>query len=343
MICDAIAGHCYREGRVALAEAFTKKGKTLSSVAGVGTSNGFKGFSVRATADHAELQSILHAIDSHDLDKLFSWIDRNREAMMSASKAGLALPESQGQPFYDIGEDLEYNARAVACGALLTQGDAMGALGLIRKITLQSNFERDEGVSFSGDEIEVRNLLGACAYATGPGALQGSAFADTDAFTSENGSWRVSLSNGFINTFWASKNKPEQSPLLVTVNAGCIAIPSLVKLSKALSVKGETLDDFRVHVTSFKQLPVDLSLPDEFNFLSTFACPVARDAISSDPTSEDYPLLLPCGLILSLNSITKMGTQRVVSPRGLSLPLGNFKCPYCPEIYTPDQCKRVYF
>lgn len=138
-------------------------------------------------------------------------------------------------------------------------------------------------------------------------------------------------------------------------------MPSLVKLANALRVTGAGLEDFCEKTVAgekvnAKQLPAELALPEQYQFAPIFVCPVSRDACeppkkptAGDPVAQqcadargDYPTMLPCGLILSANSIENMGKQRVESKRGMTMPLGAFKCPYCSEIYEPKECEVFY-
>ena len=331
LVFDAVAEHFFREGAPSLGEAFSNKG------------SGDRDASLRSTIDHATLQGILNAIEIKSLDELFGWIDLNRDAMTNASSEGLAISEfasrrsavsqTQEQAFADIGSDLLWLTNMCKCIELLDQGDALGALGLIQKMEpFASKCEIGHTHCFSGDEVSLRNLLWTCVYATGPGAFQ-------DSHTSLNEDWWwAGLSNKFIKSFWASKGLPKQSPLLTAVTAGCCAMPSLVKLANALRVTGAGLEDFCEKTVAgkkvnAKQLPAELALPEQYQFAPIFVCPVSRDACeppkkptAGDPVAQqcadargDYPTMLPCGLILSANSIENMGKQRVESKRGMTM------------------------
>jgi E3 ubiquitin-protein transferase RMND5 len=64
-------------------------------------------------------------------------------------------------------------------------------------------------------------------------------------------------------------------------------------------------------------------------FHSIFACPVSKD----QSTAENPPMLLPCGHVLCKVSIAKIAKNTTRS----------FKCPYCPNETTPQQCKEIFF
>jgi E3 ubiquitin-protein transferase RMND5 len=113
-----------------------------------------------------------------------------------------------------------------------------------------------------------------------------------------------------------------ESPLLVSVAAGSVALPTLLKLATVMA--GQSQD-----WNSSGQLPVELELGREFVFHSIFACPVSRE----QSTHDNPPMMLPCGHVLCRQSIQKMAksTNRT------------FKCPYCPVEASLPACKQIWF
>lgn len=120
-------------------------------------------------------------------------------------------------------------------------------------------------------------------------------------------------------------DKPQESPLLVSVSAGSYVLPTLLKYSKVAAL-GKSTSSFTHGVD---HLPVELPLPDEFAFHSTFTCPVSKES----NTSSDPAHMLPCGHCLNKSSILKLakGTSR------------KFKCPYCPSEGLFADCKELHF
>mmetsp|Transcript_30733 Transcript_30733/g.77000 ORF Transcript_30733/g.77000 Transcript_30733/m.77000 type:complete len:539 (-) Transcript_30733:103-1719(-) len=113
-----------------------------------------------------------------------------------------------------------------------------------------------------------------------------------------------------------------EPPLEVVVNAGYLAMPTLIKLSRVLAAKGQKWNELA-------ELPVEMELGRDYVFHSVFACPVARDQAAPD----NPPMILPCGLVLCRGSIQKMtrGNART------------FKCPYCPVETNVASCRQVFF
>jgi len=133
------------------------------------------------------------------------------------------------------------------------------------------------------------------------------------------------LRTEFRRQFCYVIDKPQESPLLVSVSAGSFVLPTLLKYSKVAAMARSTgsLAQYGDH------LPVELPLPDEFAFHSTFTCPVSKES----NTETDPAHILPCGHCLNKSSILKLakGTAR------------KFKCPYCPSEALFSDCKELHF
>lgn len=80
---------------------------------------------------------------------------------------------------------------------------------------------------------------------------------------------------------------PKQSSFYITLLAGMIAMPQIVKASKVLKGKIDMIKD--------KELPYEISLPKELKFHSIFICPVTKES----STEENPPMLLSCGHVIS--------------------------------------------
>lgn len=115
------------------------------------------------------------------------------------------------------------------------------------------------------------------------------------------------------------------SPLLVAVAAGSVALPQLLKLVKVMGQRSGG----HMQIATCTQMPLELELGPEFCFHSIFACPVSRE--QSD--AGNPPMLLPCGHVLCLHSVNQL-------PR---MQHAVFKCPYCPSEVQASNCRRLYF
>jgi E3 ubiquitin-protein transferase RMND5 len=130
------------------------------------------------------------------------------------------------------------------------------------------------------------------------------------------------LATELVRQFCGLMGQPYESPLAVTLAAGAEGLPTLLKLAAVMQVKKQEWQEV-------KQLPVPLDLPREYQYHSVFVCPVLREQGSE----ENPPMLMPCGHVLSRQSILKLSKN---STRA-------FKCPYCPHEGTVGQCRQLFF
>ena len=80
--------------------------------------------------------------------------------------------------------------------------------------------------------------------------------------------------------------------------------------------------------TSGGTLPLDLDLGPKFTFHSTFTCPISKELA----TLSNPPMLLPCGHVLALGSVTKLARGSRAT---------RFKCPYCPSECSSAGCQAL--
>jgi hypothetical protein len=127
----------------------------------------------------------------------------------------------------------------------------------------------------------------------------------------------------FSSEFCSLLGLPPDSPLYLAVTAGAIAIPTLAKMETVMKSR-------RAEWTTKQELPVEIDLPDKFQFHSIFVCPISKE----QTTEENPPMMLPCGHILANQSLRSLSKEN---------PHHTFKCPYCPMDTTLSHTKRVYF
>lgn len=112
-----------------------------------------------------------------------------------------------------------------------------------------------------------------------------------------------------------------ESPLLALVRCGTAALPVLAKAARVSPGWREQ----GVH----DALPVEIAVDRDCRHHSVFTCPVSRE----EATEENGPQILPCGHVLSRESIQRL--PRANNPR--------FKCPYCPMEQLPTECEPIVF
>lgn len=127
----------------------------------------------------------------------------------------------------------------------------------------------------------------------------------------------------FSSEFCSLLGLPPESPLYLAVTAGAIAIPTLAKMETVMKSR-------RAEWTTKQELPVEIDLPEKFQFHSIFVCPISKE----QTTESNPPMMLPCGHILANQSLRSLSKEN---------PHHTFKCPYCPMDATLSHTKRVYF
>ena len=343
----------------------------------------------------ASYLEVLSGIERRDVRPVLRWIEKNASAATRASSAGRSVPAVSslnrptsrgamgfpldakdaraGEPFIpdatsilktraepdarlgfgraragwfrDAGVDLEFAARVAEFGELLSSGDAGEACRRVR-----------ESVGFFRERARFETLerfFGNVAFESKP---------SDDGF---GGDWRQTVTDAFETAFFVSRFESSKSPLLVTANAGCLAMPALVKLSKTGSRnravpkpprdRRDALRDenfFRAlfsepseradlsagrlgasaKINALEKLPAEIFLPASYQFGSVFVCPVERDAVF-DP--EDHLMMLPCGVVVSEKSIEALAPSRPRSHRQ------TFKCVHCSSETKREECTRI--
>jgi hypothetical protein len=160
---------------------------------------------------------------------------------------------------------------------------------------------------------EIQRLMGCMLWA---GKLPVSPYADLLA----EAHWDAAAAE-FRRECCCQLGQSLESPLRVTISAGALALPTLLKWATLLA-------ENKLDLNVGKHLPVEIEMGRDLQFHSIFACPVSRE----QSTAENPPMLLPCGHVLCKVSIQKLakGNSRA------------FKCPYCPQEATVGQCKQVH-
>lgn len=238
----------------------------------------------------AEMHSILKQIQARNLEPALQWVEEHRAELTEARQSY---------------QNFEFQLHRLQFLRMLTQQGAMVALAYIRQHT--TDFRESQAA-------KLTRLMGCLCYKN---RLESSPYADLLA----ESQWDA-IAQEFVRQCCGLMGLALESPLLVSVAAGSIALPTLLKLSDIMGAQH--------HELSFReQLPVEVELGKEFVFHSIFACPVSKD----QSTTANPPMLLPCGHVLCQVSIQKIakGSNR------------SFKCPYCPTETVPSACRVITF
>ena len=137
----------------------------------------------------------------------------------------------------------------------------------------------------------------------------------------ESNNW-TDICNMFTKEACSLLEVSVESPLSVTFNAGCIALPALINIKQAIQQR---------HVTgvwtSRDELPIEIDVTRKCHYHSIFACPILRQQ-SSD---NNPPMRLTCGHVISRDALNKLTNG------------SKLKCPYCPVEQNPADARLIFF
>lgn len=123
----------------------------------------------------------------------------------------------------------------------------------------------------------------------------------------------------FTREFCSLLGLSAESPLYITVTAGAIALPTLLKLANIMKEK-------RTEWTTQDELPVETPLPKSMNYHAIFVCPVSKE----QTTETNPPMMMPCGHVVAKESLGRLSKGQ------------RFKCPYCPSESLPKDAREIY-
>jgi len=126
------------------------------------------------------------------------------------------------------------------------------------------------------------------------------------------------LARYFTREYCALLNLPAESALFTAANAGAIALPTILRVQNIMAKRGATW-------STEHELPVETPLPPKYHFHSIFVCAVSKE----QSTDENPPMMLPCGHLVSKESLVRMTKGPKV------------KCHYCPHISRPQDAIQV--
>lgn len=137
----------------------------------------------------------------------------------------------------------------------------------------------------------------------------------------EPNNW-IEICNMFTKDACSLLEVSVDSPLSVTINAGCIALPALINIKQAIQQRN--VNDVW---SSREELPIEIDVTAKCHYHSIFACPILRQqSCDSNP-----PMRLQCGHVISRDALNKLSNG------------SKLKCPYCPVEQNPADARLVHF
>lgn len=316
LINRAIAMHLLREGQFDVASTFINevnaKPPTMPADAAAGAPEAslaehFKAGAEAWNADFSplayksttlqrqfsEMYHILHELRSkHNLEPAIAWAREHSESLEAR------------------GSNLEYDLCRLQYSTLFSStkaGEGPLAAAAYARCTFCSFPARYADQTYA--------LLGALAFTRN---IDKSPYHSLFSSASSANDTTAAAASAFTAEFCALLNLSSTSPLLTAVTAGCIALPTLLKLSQIQNL-------VRTSWTTVSELPVEVPLPGSYHFHSVFVCPVSKE----QSTDTNPPMLMPCGHVLARESLEKVSRNT------------RFKCPYCPLESHPKDARQL--
>ncbi|RWS28408.1 Protein RMD5-like protein [Leptotrombidium deliense] len=237
-----------------------------------------------------ELNSILDALKRKDLQPALEWAKSHREWLNEQNSL------------------LEFKLHRLQFVELLSQGiEKQSELIAYARANFQVLAERHEN--------EIQSLMGSLLYLKmGIESSPYSHFLDPI-------NWNE-ICEVFTRDACALLGLSVDSPLSVTFNAGCHALPALLNIKQVITQRQVTA------VWNTKdELPIEIDLGKKCHFHSIFACPILRQQGSEN----NPPMRLVCGHVISRDALTKLTKDN------------KLKCPYCPVEQNPQDARQVFF
>jgi len=288
LLSEVILQHFYRQGQLEIAS-------TLAREAGVQEVP-------EQRQPFLEVNRILDSIKERNLEPALEWARQNREAlnlrgtMLLFSQSGVVQRSS-----------LELRLHKLKFVELLREGSKLAAITYARQ-----NFP----AFVEGQEREVQGLMCAVMYA-GPGLASSpySHLLDPSHWTE--------IGDLFLRDACALLGLSVESPLAVAVNAGCVALPALLKIKQAMQQRQVP----GVWNSEKEELPIEIDLGGECRYHSVFACPILKQQVSD----SNPPMRLTCGHVISRDALAKLSQGH------------KLKCPYCPVEQNPNDARQIFF
>lgn len=237
-----------------------------------------------------ELNSILDALKFKNLKPALEWATKNREKLIEQNS------------------NLEFKLHRLQFIELLKNGVA-NQMELIKYA--RDNFQ----LLASKHERDIQTLMGSLIY------LKMGIKDSPYNYLFDEMNWSE-ICDIFTRDACALLGLSVESPLSVSIGAGCVALPALLNIKQVMQQKQVT------SVWNSKdELPIEIDLSRKCHFHSIFACPILRQQSSEN----NPPMRLICGHVISRDALNKLSN-------GTKL-----KCPYCPMEQNPNDARLVHF
>ncbi|KAI5706554.1 hypothetical protein M8J75_009310 [Diaphorina citri] len=219
-----------------------------------------------------DLNKILDALKKRDLSPALQWAHIHREQLQAQNSS------------------LEFRLHQLQFISLVQKGMSAQNEAIAYARMYLSQF-------VNRHEKDIQTMMGMLMYL--PHGIACSPY----AHLLESALWGE-ISDVFIRDACCLLGLSLDSPLTVSVNAGCVALPALLNI---------------------KQIEIDLGSNHRYH--SVFACPILK----TQSTETNPPMRLVCGHVISREALNKLGTAT------------KLKCPYCPVEQSPAEARQIHF
>lgn len=235
-----------------------------------------------------ELNHVLEALRSRNVEPALEWAVVHRDRLLAH------------------GSCLEFKLRQLKFLSLLCCGQSTEALAYAKILG-----------QFSPKHInEIKRLMGCFLFAHR--GLEHSPYSDL----LDPWHW-TEVADMFAKDACKLLGLSLESPLRVSLSAGCLALPQLLHL-RSVMVQRQVSD-----IWSRDELPCEVNLGWERRYHSVFTCPILRQ----QTTDANPPMRLSCGHAISRDAMKKL----------VSHSRSRLKCPYCPVEMLESEVKEIKF
>ncbi|XP_022097753.1 protein RMD5 homolog A-like [Acanthaster planci] len=235
-----------------------------------------------------EINQILEALKRKDLGPAMAWAARHREQLQAQNSS------------------LEFKLHRLRFIELISHGSAkqQEALAFAKSFSRFAQGHAKELQVLMGSLLFIRQGLEHTPYSHLLDPIQWDDICDV-----------------FTQDACALLGLSVESPLTVSISAGCVALPALLNIRQVMQQR-----QCQVVWTAKDELPIEVDLGENHRYHSIFACPILRQQTSE----TNPPVRLSCGHAISRDSLNKLTNGNKI------------KCPYCPVESSPADSKQLY-